>query len=264
MRFSYEQYHAFSAPLEGRVSTMYADCLGLITTGVGNLINEVHQAVALPWLLWTGENADVSDVRADWFKLADAREYYSKRAWHVYAKQMRCHLAEATIDALCQRQLSQNEAHYRELWPAFDDFPADAQLGIHSMGWAVGAGFAAKFPNLARCIAHQDWEGAAASCKIRDGLDTPSKADDNPGVVPRNARNKVCFHNAALVSAAALDPSRLYWPEIAPSFVNASARAEAEAARVDAEIRLAAYQALETSPPLPGSGRAMLEYEATP
>jgi hypothetical protein len=263
MRFSYEQYHAFSAPLEGRVPYMYCDCLGLITTGVGNLINTLAQAEALPWLLADGTPAPLEAVRADWHKLHDNAQYYGKFSWRVYAKTMRCHLSEDAVDALVQRTLVTNEAMFRKRWSAWDLFPADAQLAIMSQAWAVGAAFWAKFPNLDRCVSAQDWDGCAASCKIRDGFDTPSKADDNPGVVPRNAKDKFCFHNAALVAHATLDPARLYWPDVAPSFVNAAARAEAEAAQRDAVIRLAAYQALEFTAPLPGAGRATIDYEAT-
>lgn len=257
MKFSYEQYHAFSAPLEGRVPVMYCDCLGLITTGVGNLINTEWQAKALPWLLVDGSVADTADVMADWQKLAAGRAYYAARKWTVYAKAMRCHLAEETIDALCQRQLASNEVAYRKRWADYGSFPADAQLAIHSMGWAVGAGFYQKFPNLATCIDRQDWEGAVASCKIREA--------GNPGVVPRNAKNRFCFHNAAIVRAQGLSADELHWPSVAPTVsdlaeVGAAARAE----KAEAELAEAAWAAHELSrgAVVPGAGRALLDYES--
>ena len=73
-----------------------------------------------------------------------------------------------------------------------------------SVLWAVGAGFYTKFPNLARCIDAQDWLGCVASCKIRE--------EGNPGVVPRNAKNRLCFTNAAHVVAAGLDVNETFWP----------------------------------------------------
>jgi len=256
MHATYEQYHAFSAPLEGRVPTMYCDILGLITTGVGNLINTLPQALALPWLLADGSHADQADVAADWHKLHDNAAYYAKRAWMVYAKTMLCHLSEEGIDALVQRTLAANEAIFRKRWPKYDTFPADAQLAMMSMAWAVGPAFYVKFSNLAGCIDREDWEGCVASCKIRE--------EGNPGVVPRNAKNRFCFHNAALVKAAGSDVTILHWPEVASA--GAPARAEqsaaAEAAKADAELKLAAWQALELSPIVQGSGAAMREHES--
>lgn len=261
MKVSYEQYHAFSAPLEGRVPTMYCDCLGLITTGVGNLINTEWQAKALPWKLADGSMADTADVMADWQKLAAGRAYYAARKWTVYAKTMRCHLDDAAIDALCQKQLAANEATYRKRWPHFDEFPADAQLAIHSMGWAVGAAFYQKFPNLSACIDRQDWEGCVASCKIRE--------DGNPGVVPRNAKNRFCFHNASLAakSGGCIPVDTLYWPLVAAETQtcgDSPARMAADAARIEADLSQAAWAAheLSRSAIVPGAGAALKEYES--
>lgn len=248
VRFSYEQWHTFSAPLEGRVPFMYCDVLGLITTGVGNLINTPAQAEALHWLLADGTPAPLEAVRADWHKLHDNAQHYAKLAWFRYSAELRCHLSDAAIDALVQRTLAANEAILRKHFALWDTYPADAQIAIMSQAWAVGAAFWGKFPALARCIEAQDWEGCAAACTIREA--------GNPGVVPRNARDRFCFHNAALVKAEDLDPSILFWPAAVPSVNDHAAN---EAAR-NAAIHLAAWQALENCPYAPeSSGLAALE-----
>jgi hypothetical protein len=256
MRATYEQYHAFSAPLEGRVPTMYCDILGLITTGVGNLINTLSQALVLPWLLADGSRADQADVAADWHKLHDNAAYYAKRAWMVYAKTMLCHLSEEGIDALVQRTLATNEAIFRKRWPKYDTFPADAQLAMMSQAWAVGPAFYVKFGNLAACIDREDWEGCVVSCKIRE--------DGNPGVVPRNAKNRFCFHNAAIVAREGLTAERLYWPDVAPAPMRSKLddlAAGALAAKADAELKLAAWHALELSPVVHGAAANVLADE---
>lgn len=230
MHVSREAYHAFSAPLEGRVPTMYADCLGLITTGVGNLINTQAAALALPWRLADGLKASQAAVLADWNKLHADPAYYAARKWTVYSKTMLCHLDDDAIDALVSRQLDLNEAIIRKRFPAWDSFPADAQLAIMSVAWAVGAGFFLPKPqgpgfiNLAKCIDAQDWEGCVAACPIRE--------KGNPGVVPRNAKNRFCFHNAALVKAAGLLPDGLWWPNVV---VDEHGRAPAAATTAQAE-----------------------------
>jgi hypothetical protein len=120
-----------------------------------------------------------------------------------------------------------------------------------SIAWAVGAGFYQKFGNLAKCIDAQDWEGCVATCKIRE--------DNNPGVVPRNAKNRFCFHNAAVVAANTLPAERLWWPEVAQAGFH---NVDGESAKAEAELALAAWHALDTCPySPPGSGAATIDYE---
>lgn len=261
MRISFEQYHQFSAPLEGRVPKMYCDVLGLITTGVGNLINTLPQALALPWLLADGSKATAAQITAD-FELCRAnKDSFAKLKWTVYAGQLKCHLAEKDIDALVQRTLDVNEGFYRKRWPKYDVFPADAQLAINSMGWAVGPAFHQKFENLAKCIDAEDWAGCVAACKIRDGLDTPSKADDNPGIVPRNAGNKLLFGNAQVVKERGLDPNVLYWPKNA----NDAAHDTLPRTKTDvaAEIKAATAQALGMTDVVGLPGQNLKAFEST-
>ncbi len=233
MRVSREQYHSFSTPLEGRVHSAYVDVKGLITVGVGNLIDPISLAERLPWTVADGSPADLAQVRADWHKLKDAAGHYSKLHWKFAADATKIRLTDEAIDALVDRQLAANEASIKRRFPAWDSFPADAQLAIMSIAWAVGAGFAQIFGNLARCIDAQDWEGCVATCKIRE--------EGNPGIVPRNAKNRFCFHNAALVKAGQLDGARLFWPDvaIAPQAIGDSPlRAATVAAKGEAEAAL--------------------------
>jgi hypothetical protein len=258
VRISYEQYHGFSSDLEGRVPKMYCDVFGYITTGVGNLINTLAEALALPWLLEDGSPASKADITAD-FNLCRANAAaWAKLKWTVYAKQLRCHLSEQAIDELVKRVLATNEGYYRKRWPSYDTFPADAQLAINSMGWAVGPAFYVKFSNLARCIDREDWAGAVASCKIRDGLDTPQKSDDNLGIVPRNKRNKALFTNAQLVKEQHLDPAVLYWPNVARAPEPQSAPPQPSETSVKSGLAAEYSRVTEERP---GAGRALLEYE---
>src|SRR4029453_7562541 len=52
---------AFSRPLEGRVPWMYLDIKGLVTTGVGNLIDPVGLASKLPFV-HKGDGSPASEV----------------------------------------------------------------------------------------------------------------------------------------------------------------------------------------------------------
>jgi hypothetical protein len=257
MRFTYDQYHDFSAPLEGRVPGMYCDILGLVTCAVGNLIDPIRQVEGIPWTLADGSPADMAQVRADWHLLKDGAQHYSKVHWRYALAATKSRLTDEAIDGLVLRVLGVNESYMRKAFAAWDAFPADAQLAIMSMCWAVGAGWPTKFPNLKKYVLAQDWEGCVASCKIREA--------GNPGVVPRNAKNRFCFHNAALVKAGQLDPARLCWPDVAsePSIITSPARDATEAAKAEADLTLAAWQAHDLCPFVtPGSGRALLDFES--
>jgi hypothetical protein len=75
----------------------------------------------------------------------------------------------------------------------FDEWPADVQLGIHSMAWAMGAGFMRKFPKFTDACKACDWKRAAVECRMN--------TVNNPGLVPRNVANKKLFLTAAQKSA---------------------------------------------------------------
>ncbi len=202
-----EAFHSYSEPLEGRVHSMYCDILGLVTCGVGNLIDPIWHAEQLPWTLEDGSPADKAQVRADWHKLKDGAVYYSKRHWRFARDATKVRLTDAAIDALVEMRLQSNAKIICKRFPNFPEFPADAQLAILSIAWAVGAGFYHKFPTLARAIDIPYWLGAEASCTIRE--------KGNPGVIPRNKANRLLFRNAEIVRNSRGDVSVLHWPDIA-------------------------------------------------
>jgi peptidoglycan hydrolase-like protein with peptidoglycan-binding domain len=194
----------FTQPLEGRVHHMYLDVLGLVTTGIGNLVDPVKAAKALPWKAPDGTLATAARVEAEWSALK-ARQDLKTKHFRFAAPVTTVRLTDADIDALVLRRLLENVAFLRKALPAFDTYPADAQLGICSMAWAVGAGFTKKFPTFTAAAKKQDFRGVKAASKIR--------TQGNPGIVPRNTQNAICFENAAVVLERGLDPSVLHWPK---------------------------------------------------
>jgi hypothetical protein len=222
----WDAFSAFSEPLEGaRIPYMYLDVKRLVTTGTGNLIDPVTAALALPWRV-NGRLATQREIREDWTALKsedDRRAREGERPLyklhHKYAAAYtRCRLDDADIVELVASKLAANVAYMvGHAFPDFATWPADAQLAACSMAWAVGPGFASKFPNFARAAKAQDWPTAKAACSIR--------AEGNPGVVPRNTANRLCLDNAAAVAAAGADVSRLWWPS---AFAAPFAAAEAD------------------------------------
>ena len=90
----------------------------------------------------------------------------------------------------------------RQEFASFQDWPADAQLGLLSMAWAMGPAF--KFPNFQAACARQDFQAAADQCHMADG--------NNPGLRPRNAANRQLFLSAAGASNGDVDPDEVHLP----------------------------------------------------
>lgn len=200
-------WHAFSEPLEGRVRSMYMDVKGLITTGVGNLIDPFPAARALPWKRADGTLATEEQVSDAWHRLKSHPEYAHRHVRHAEAL-TQLYLTDDDIDALVAKKLEENAAFITaHHFPLFPEFPADAQLGIMSMAWAVGPGFPTKFPTFSGFAERQAWEDALPHCSIR--------TEGNPGVIPRNRANRVCFANAEIVNRCGLARDILRWPNVA-------------------------------------------------
>ena len=187
----------FSVRFEGRVPTMYADVLGLITCGVGNLIDPVAVAMHLPFRHANGVLAAPSEIATEWQRLKSMD--LGKFHWRVQADraQLGLHLTDDDIDELVRERLDDNERVLLKFFPEFEQWPAEAQLATLSMAWAMGAGFPSTWPHFTSSARSHDWATCAVNCKIRE---TAPNGTFNAGVVPRN---KV---NAALFAAAAAPP----------------------------------------------------------
>jgi hypothetical protein len=59
---------------------------------------------------------------------------------------------------------------------------------------------------LTRAVLSGNWAGAQADCTIRE--------EGNPGIVPRNRANRICFANAEIATRLRIDRDRLGWPEV--------------------------------------------------
>jgi GH24 family phage-related lysozyme (muramidase) len=193
----------FSKQFEGRVSWMYLDVKGLVTIGVGNLIDPLSAAIGLPFVHRDdGSPATRDEIGAEWTALK-SNTSLAQRGYQACKAVTRLGLTDDAIDDLVRRRLDQNEVLVKQAFADWDTWPADAQLGVHSMAWAMGAGFPAHFPMFSAACKKQDWNGAAANCHINDA--------GNPGVRPRNDTNVTLFRNAASVADSGLDPSNLVY-----------------------------------------------------
>jgi GH24 family phage-related lysozyme (muramidase) len=183
----------FTSKFEGRISWMYLDKKGLVTIGLGCLIEPSSLALQLPFThISSGTTASTNEIEHEWRRIKMQLDLAQKGA--KAAKLMATlQLSEKAIDDLARVRLAQNEAFLKTVFHDFDAWPADAQLGVHSMAWAMGAGFMREFPKFTAACKARDWKLAAAECKI--------DATNNEGLIPRNAANKKLFLTAAEKSA---------------------------------------------------------------
>jgi|SRR6478609_1545868 len=188
----------FNAPLEGVVAWPYQDILGLVTVGIGCLIEPV--GLALP-LHWDG-SPDAATIRQEWTRVNSL-----KPAMHFnqYKSASSLRLTDSGVQDLLAHRALDFEATLRKWFPDWDNWPADAQMAALGMSWACGPAFPRTFTNFAHYANVRDWANAAKCAKIRE--------QGNPGIVPRNKQIALCLANAAAIdSPDGYATPALYWP----------------------------------------------------
>jgi hypothetical protein len=195
---------AFSQPLEGRVRWMYLDIKGLVTTGVGNLIDPVTSALKLPFVHKSdGSPANEAEIGAEWQRLKGNQALAQKG--HTACEAItELRLTDVAVDQLVLAKFDGNDRVLRQAFSNWNEWPADAQLGAHSMAWA-GAGFPVKWPKFKAAAEARNWKAVAAESHIDE--------TGNPGVKARSAAHDQLFHNADVVESSDLDRATLHYPQ---------------------------------------------------
>jgi GH24 family phage-related lysozyme (muramidase) len=205
-------FPAFTKKFEGYLPYMYLDILGYVTTGAGNLVDPVSLALALPWQNADGSASSQADIEAAW-NAVDAERSDPKgqtqtsglatKYGQAFGGVTSIRLTDDAIDALVQSQMATNEQTIVSHVPGWEDLYADAQLGVMSMAWAMGAGFLGSFPAFTQALnkSPPDYAAAKANAGFRGS-----------GVATRIAANAIAFQNAHDAQAAGADPETLYYP----------------------------------------------------
>ena len=222
----------FSEPLESRVPYMYLDILGKVTTGVGNLIDSIPAAQALSWRdNTTNALVDKATIGANW-NLVKSRKDLAPKGGGYFKGVSNIHLDPADIDALVSGKLSQNDRTLSARFPGYASWPADAQLALNSMAWAMGANF--NYPLFAKAVnaLTPNFKEAAAQSYIPDN---PQKSMayppiSNQGLRPRNVANQTLFLNAQAALDKNIPHDVLQWAEGVLETAEGAAGKVAEAA----------------------------------
>lgn len=212
-----QQFRKFSSTLEGDVTWMYLDVAGLVTTGRGNKIDSVGEALALEWQYRNrpGIIATEQDVTDEWNNIKNSPESKAMKlsgGGHYYSI-TKLDVTSSSLDRLFNGMLLSNESTLKNLYHLsnqpyadFEDWPADAQLGLLSMAWAMGANFSKGhgWRKFVQAVIDRDWEEAADQSHMSEVGNAP--------IWKRNVANKILFRNAAVVQGGNLAFDVLFYP----------------------------------------------------
>jgi GH24 family phage-related lysozyme (muramidase) len=207
-----QSFVPWSSPLEDYLDYPYTDAQGLVTTGMGNMIDSVAPgqkmgvncghgtstpcgqstptaaARALPWN---------GDIAADWARLKAAWPKVQSTACKSITS---ARLSTAAVQALIASAMRANETAILAFMPNFASIPADGQLAAHSMSWAMGTGGLASYKSLISAVNAGDYATAAAQSHMR-----------GVGIDMRNLGNQLLWLNAAAAKSLGANPDHLYY-----------------------------------------------------
>lgn len=193
----------FTESLEGGVSWLYNDVRGMTTIAYGNLVNTPSGVLSLPMVHAGGAPATKAEIAVAWQRVHSAPPGMLASQ---YAKLTDLRLPRDAMTDLALARLHMNNAELVRQLPDFEDFPACAQMALHSWAWAGGPDD--YYPKMMAALHAGDFATAALEIFMKEI--TP-EGIVNAGLVKRNKRNKILMCNAAYVRDAGLDPDMLNW-----------------------------------------------------
>lgn len=185
---------------EGYVPHMYQDIKGLVTTGVGNLIDPYGPAVYnLPWYKFPDElDPSMSEVeqrifvypdeiRAEWERVK-ADKTLALSGAGAAARVTKLRLTERAVLQLVQHSLINLYEQVVSIHPDIDDYLPQMQMVIMSMTWALGPTGLSRFRRFNRAVKDGNLITALYECGMDDSA--------NPGLTPRNRWNEALIKSA--------------------------------------------------------------------
>ncbi|MEQ1764829.1 MAG: hypothetical protein ABL984_16995 [Pyrinomonadaceae bacterium] len=199
--------HDFLKAYEGKVNFMYLDVKGLVTVGIGHLIDPVNMAHKHEFRPKGGGGAvSAGAVTAEW-QTVKARKDLIPKGGAAFASVTTLELSDNGIKSMVTSSAAAIENYIKtnpsasKFYSNFDNWPADAQLAFMGVAWGgipIPQFGWHKFPEACRV---EDWAKAAAECTIT-----------SPIAAGRNEAHKTMFLNAAAVKSNGDDITQLSWP----------------------------------------------------
>jgi hypothetical protein len=199
-------FFEFNEEYDPAVRHLYVDKSGQVMA-VWTPIPEDEVTLYTWYRAYSDESEDVApgeEVQAEWQAVNAARalakdgpDAFDKITHLVLADGQVQHLALAKLDRF--EETLKKTAEFADL----DDWPADAQLGILSMAWALGPSFGPRWPKFRAACKARDWFTAGRECII--------STREFPDLAFRNFANLVLFSNAGNAGAGG-SPDILVFP----------------------------------------------------
>lgn len=181
--------NAFIPTTEGFESStnyFYSDRKRLVSIAKGFLADPLSLVLGLlDFVRGDGSTVPASpdEIRASWQAVKDqcAREWAALQAWdgkspkpqsyddggchYQFVPGNRVRATKASIERATTNKMLAFEAVLKKSFPAFEDWPADAQLALLLFSWAYGPAFAPKWPHFTAAARRQDWLTCAEESK---------------------------------------------------------------------------------------------------
>jgi hypothetical protein len=197
----------FLKQFEGKVNFMYLDVKGLVTIGIGNLIDPINMALKYEFSPKGGSGvASSGEVTAE-LQTVKARKDLINAGSSAFNNITRLQLSDRGIKSMVLdgaaaiENYIKTNASARTFYGNFDNWPADAQLGFMGVAWGgiplPQFGWH-KFPDACK---DEDWDAASVECKI-----------NSPLAAGRNEAHQLMFMNAAAIKSNGEDIKMLSWP----------------------------------------------------
>lgn len=193
-------WYPFIKKHEGEIAFMYLDAKGLVTTGIGNLIDPMSMATSLPFQFRAnnrhrtpaGQMATREDIETEWKYLKNHpnRASFIRQGARAIESSTSLELSPTNCQNLFWTKSKSNERKLLEHFSEFHNWPADAQLGLMAMAWGLGPAFPPKWPKFSKACKAQDFDAAAANSNIstwrRERNEASVRLFENAARVVRN------------------------------------------------------------------------------
>lgn len=199
---------AFCRRYEGVCTWMYLDTKGLVTTGVGFLINSVGAAADLPWEVSSGKRATLAQVEREWRRVKALTKWQKRNGLDAVWRESA--VLSLPMDAVDERLAEMTPSYWSgpaRAIPTLEAAPADAQLAVLDEAWQNGRAYlnpGTVWSGTRYAALAGDW--AAAADHVPDPH--PDAGDNDQG--DRAERRKRLFRNAATVVKLGLDRDILW------------------------------------------------------
>ena len=221
----------FFREFEGLRQQMYVDGRGLVTIGLGFMIEPVEVAVGLGlhnWYRLAGCSTPITrDTLAAEIAAVKSQDPSYQRQFGLRSEAM---------GPLCISEAHRREGFLVQLFPEFNTYPADAQMGIICVSWLRSsmAGMMNEFPAFVACCQARDFRGAGPESlweAIRDATGDILDPVRGRRVRRRHAQLRMFFNAAAIEDANRRSPGsapieRLWYPYMSPQLAAATFGAE--------------------------------------